>query len=98
MMTNPERNDPLHDVNLAQFEPPKLQPAAVRAVAAEMGFPSRHPKMPAHLPARCQQINVKLTHEVWVRWVDVAYQNRFAYGELLELALDALLEKWAAGR
>jgi hypothetical protein len=94
------------DMNLAQFEKsrsPSRRTSLLEAMHASAGFPGRS-KMPAHLPARYRftgrnvQINIKVTHEVWARWVDVADEHRFAYGELLELALDALLEKWAAGR
>jgi len=108
---NSGRADPTAgDMNLAQFEKSRSPPYSRRANLLEAmhaseraSFPGRS-KMPAHLPARYRftgrnvQINIKVTHEVWARWVDVADEHRFAYGELLEHALDAFLEKRAAGR
>jgi hypothetical protein len=81
-------------------KPKSVEKAAIEQVAADNGFPSRQPVMPAVKPAsrqqrryttgRNQQINIKATAETIEKFYRIADAQGVPLGEVLARALDAL--------
>lgn len=92
--------DDLSDFNAA----PKARPVEAKTItriAEEHGFPSRQPPQaelaPLQRPARRRyvtgrnrQINIKATNETVERFIRMADERNVPFGELLDLALDAI--------
>lgn len=99
-MTRANPFDDLSDFASAP-KPKPVETKALSRIAEEHGFPSRQPlaadPAPVARPARRRyvtgrnrQLNIKATNETVERFIRLADERNVPFGELLELALDAL--------